>query len=460
MTAAPTYGPTPPEAESPLAAVTEQDVKVTAGFCNMSCRMRRAIVLFVFPVLVGGLLPATHMNPAVSAQQLGPELMLLDSIVLQETDTLYIGQPKEMFLGPDSSLYVMAFGNAVVRFDQRGRVIRRFGREGDGPGEFVHIGKAGFASATVLGIVDGRGAVPRAEIASTQVIELFAVESGASIGSARVMEVTALALNRDTLWLGGIDVGADWKAMTARELPGLHRQPSGEAISLDLVPVPRPYRVNQLIHGLGGYVRLHVTDDDVVIGFGAIPYLLRVTKGGTVRDTIALRARQRAWVRDEEELLRVMDPAAPAEGRFGATSALMNISRDGRGRIFTVHQESRSIGPRRVQGTLYVSKLEGDGNGQCPDTHIPTSDVGRPISAFRGDELFVLDQRIRASGASALETVVRRYRIDPERCTGRIIRDPALPGGSSDQVGHGREAGPQQLPGRSPATMGRGGRGR
>ncbi len=433
--------------------------RMTAVSCNVSCPIGLASLLVTAPVLAAALLSAFDESPA-PAQQLGPALVLLDSMVLEETDTLYIGQPKEMFVGPDSSLYVMdAFGNAVVRFDQRGRAVRKYGREGDGPGEFVHIGKAGFASATVLGVVDGRGAVPHAEIASTQVIEFFAVESGESIGSARVMEVTALGLNRDTLWLGGIDVGAGWKALTGRELLGLHRQPSGEAVSLDLVPVPRPYRVNQLIHGLGGYARLHVSDDDVILGFGAIPYLLRVTKGGTVRDTIPLRARRRAWLRDEEELLRVMDPAGPTEGRFGATSALMNISRDGTGRIFTVHQESRSLGPRRVQGTLYVSKLEGDGGGQCPDTHIPTSDVGRPISAFRDDELFVLDQRIGASDAGALATVVRRFRIDAERCTGEIALDTALPGRASDRLGHGRATNLRHLAGWGRATVARGGGG-
>lgn len=387
-------------------------------------RTVKLLAVSIVPVLTAAFLFITEEAPLTApAQRSGPTLVLLDSVVLQETQDLYIGQPKEMFVGPDSSLYVMdAFSNSVVRFDRHGRAIRRYGRAGEGPGEFARIGKAGFASTTVLGIVDGRGAIPAAGIVSSQVIEFFAVQSGESVGSARVMDVTALALNRDTLWLAGMDIGAGWKAMTTRELSGLYRQPGGEAVALDQVAVPRSYTANRLIHGLGGYARLHVGDDDVILGFGAIPYLLRITRDGAIRDTITLQAGRRAWLPNEDELLRVMDPAAPAEGRFGATSALMNISRDENGRIFTVHQESRSDGPQRVQGTLYVSKLENDGSGQCPDTHIPTSDVGRPISTFRGSELFVLDQRIRASGTGALETVVRRFRIDPERCTGEITQ--------------------------------------
>ena len=397
----------------------------------MDYRINVVARLLAFPVLTVVLLfVADGSSVSSQTQRSGPTLVLVDSIVLQETEALYLGQPKEMFVGPDSSLYVIdAFANSVVRFNQRGRAIQSYGREGEGPGEFVHIGKAGFASATILGIVDGYG--PPEGAKSTQVIEFFAVQSGETIGKARVTDITALALNRDTVWLAGIDVGAGWTAIAARELSGLYRQPSGEITSLNLVTVPRPYMVNGYILGLGGYARIHVNDDDVILGFGAIPYLLRITKGGHIRDTIPLQAAQRAWLADEEELLRVMDPASPSEGQFGATSALMNVSRDKGGRIFTVHQESKRLGPGRVGGKLYVSKLESDGSVQCPDTHIPTSGVGRPISAFRGSDLFVLDQRISAGGTGALQTLVRRFRVDPERCTGEIASGSALPGRAS-----------------------------
>ena len=81
-----------------------------------------------------GLSPGDRHGSRVP-QSLGPTLLLLDSIVLQETRQSYIGNPMVMFSGPDSSLYVIdSFGQSVLRFDRMGQQIRRYGRAGGGSG--------------------------------------------------------------------------------------------------------------------------------------------------------------------------------------------------------------------------------------------------------------------------------------------------------------------------------------
>ena len=147
----------------------------------MNSDVLRAIALAVTVVAAYGVDGEAKLGP----QALGSDLLLLDSIVLQETDDLYVGRAMTMFLGPDSSFFVIdPFANSIVRFDQNGRALRSYGGSGDGPGEFRLIGPAGFASHTVLGARDGRE--PRVGI------EFLDLESGESIGGATATTVRAL----------------------------------------------------------------------------------------------------------------------------------------------------------------------------------------------------------------------------------------------------------------------------
>lgn len=89
--------------------------------------------------------------------------------------------------------------------------------------------------------------------------------------------------------------------------------------------------------------------------------------------------------------------------------------------MFTSHQDTE-LHDGRLSGTLYVSSLDASGDRQCPDTLVPTSDAARPISAFRGDQLFVLDQRIGEGGMGDLRSVVPRFTVAADNCTGTIRR--------------------------------------
>ena len=357
----------------------------------------------------------------LGAQTLGPNLILLDSIVLQETDDLYVGRAMKMFLGPDSSFFVIdPFANAIVRLDRNGRALRSYGGSGDGPGEFRLIGPAGFASHTVLGARDGRE--PRVRI------EFLDLESGESMGGATATSVDALFLHGDMLWIGGMDtdinaplmdgpIDASWMSVTRTNLQGLLEDQSRDSvISMDIVPVPRPYRADRMILGRSGWVRLHVNDHDLVVGFASSPFLLRVSHAGELLDTIPLRARTRPWVEDENEFIELIDSERPRPEDGWPMAMLWDMSRDDHGYIYTVHADVRRVG-QQAQGELYASSLKPDGSGQCPDTLIPTSDLSMPTTAFRGNELFVLDRRI---GGTGLRTVVRRFAVDPVNCSGEI----------------------------------------
>lgn len=154
----------------------------------------------------------------------------------------------------------------------------------------------------------------------------------------------------------------------------------------------------------------------------ASPFLMRVDLDGEVLDTIPLAAAKRRGVPPEDKFLdmarRQQAGQISYEEIFGAWSSLMNLSRSD-GFVFTIHQDSDLHG-QQVAGKLYASSLGEDGTNQCPDTPVPTSDVGRPVTAFRGASLFVLDQRIHDDAPDRLLTVVRRFTVVPTECTGQV----------------------------------------
>lgn len=181
---------------------------------------------------------------SVAAQLAGPSLILEDSVILQETSQVYVGQPVEMFLGDDGSIFVIdGFSNSVVRFDEMGRIVETYGRHGGGPGEFSYIGAGGFAQR-VLGVLDGRP--PR------QQVEFFDLESGRHLGAVETSDiVTALAAGQRRLWVGGIDTDK-WKALASRPwrtLPGGRSWSSARSatVELDRGAVPSPYVESEMI---------------------------------------------------------------------------------------------------------------------------------------------------------------------------------------------------------------------
>lgn len=73
-----------------------------------------------------------------AAQVRGPDLVLLDSLILEETEDHYLGQPLGLLVRADGSLLVSdGFSDAVLQYDSAGRLVGNLGRKGSGPGEFT-----------------------------------------------------------------------------------------------------------------------------------------------------------------------------------------------------------------------------------------------------------------------------------------------------------------------------------
>src|SRR5690606_5578775 len=68
----------------------------------------------------------------------GPGLLPLDSVLLAEPDTFYVGRPTSLVVDPfDGAFYVTdPFSRRIYRFARDGSPVRSYGRPGRGPGEF------------------------------------------------------------------------------------------------------------------------------------------------------------------------------------------------------------------------------------------------------------------------------------------------------------------------------------
>ena len=370
-------------------------------------------------------LPVWSGNVAV-AQSSGPDLVLLDSLVLEETGDDYIGGPLELFVTADGSFMVAdGFAETVLRYDAAGQLAGRLGRRGGGPGEFRNLGGVGFVAATIAGFLDGTGD-----------LELFGLATGALAGSVR-MDVniwpSAFAVRDDTLWYAGIhrESAATFGAVAIDDL--LNSAGAGEQappIVLDRGTAPAPYAESHALARSLAHAFIDVGDDDVVLGFTASPFLLRTDHLGNGVDTAWIAPGGRRGEPSEDAFMQAMrgdraDSQEELRSRlfdfFGSVSFVRDLSRDEDGNVYTVHHDAdRDDEGSMTAVQLYVAVSRFDGETGCADTLVPTSDVGTPIPFLEEGTLWVLDRRLAGAASAGLTTVIRRFAIDAERCTGTV----------------------------------------
>ena len=382
---------------------------------------RLAIIILIGVLAIPGSVFATQ-NP-------GPDLVFLDSLVLEETDEHYIGNPLALQVTTDGFLFVSdGFSDAVLRYNATGMLIGRLGGKGDGPGEFRHLGGVGFASDEVVGFLDEGGK-----------LEIFATSTGAHVGNVRVdidNRPASFTVVGDSLWFAGMNpvTSGAFGAVGIRHLVDAAREVAAAMPSmvLDRGQMPVLYAEEHALARSLSHAFIDVGARDVILGFTGSPFLMRLDRRGVVKDTVWIsRPRERRGEPDESELLDVMRGRQPTDREalraglfdvFGTMSMVRGLSRDDSGNIYTLHQD----GDRGQDGTMtgvrmYVTASSADDSRRCSDTLIPTSDVGVPIPLLRGRTLWILEQQINDDGPGLdIATVVRRFRIDAESCTGGV----------------------------------------
>lgn len=373
--------------------------------------MIRVPVSFRALLVVGflALLTGCGSGPAAEerAERLrGPILESVGSILLEESDSAYIGEPFSLVIDPDDGSFYISdfFSNRVFRFDRGGTLVARIGRPGGGPGEFRSVGLTFLLDDTTLVAADD----------NNKRLLLFDRRDGSfreHRAFAGVIGPSAPAARNGTVWIpsrelaGGTSV-LKWELATGE----MHH----------LVPLPEMYM--ESARGIGRFAsfRPHGTltlwADTLLVGMGGTNALTLSDTRGTVLDTVSIPAIRRRGV--PANVLEIFQNVrSTQQDIFEASSALRHVHRLPAGNFALVHHDSHLEG--RLPGglitaTIYVSVLSADRKRACVDTLLPASKDARPIHGFRGDTLFHLDRRIVDD--ERLETRIELYRITTDGC--------------------------------------------
>jgi hypothetical protein len=346
-----------------------------------------------------------------------PRLTLRDSIVLEESESVYLGNPGVLLaFGDDGRVYIPDFAsNRALSFDRDGRLATTLGRPGAGPGEFRSIG---FVTLVVGDTVLHSDYVLRR-------ISAFDTR-GNPLGQARYEgRLTWLHPSGDTIWLGLSDRGARRGIAQVRfqDLVDPEVGEEGPPLRAGLVSLPPEYDQYRVL-GWWDDLKPVVWADTMLVAFGGVEYLVRYRLDGTPLDTIQVPVCRRHGSPSEvlDRWFRTPPRTSEEQEEFSRNgesriSALLGLWRFADGRVMVWYQDARMDPGRILRGTAYLSVLTPDLQWACVDAELAAPASGRSrVGVHRGD-VFLLDQVVDESGVvPRVQSVLRRYALDTSRC--------------------------------------------
>lgn len=343
-------------------------------------------------------------------QQAG--LVPLDTIRLEEGESTYLTQPRDLVPDPAGGWFVLDSRDPkVLSFSEQGRLRGVIGSEGEGPGEF-RTGDALVTIGDTLGVA----------ASNPGVLIFYSGSSGWHLGQVRLPgRVNRTAVRGDTLWMD---------ARSYSERTGLLRLVSPYEEGERLVSLPDEYDGSDggavgVLAGAFPSASVAVGRDRLLVGYQPLGHLLVTDRDGTVTDTIRIPAVRRRGTPSElretlmetmrQNYFRIFSVASTLEDLHGLTD----------GSFAVVHLDHRPVETREQlppPGQLYVSLLTPDLERVCADLEVPLDPEARPVIGFEGDTLLVLQQSIRPD--LGVDTFIVRYRLDPDGCDAEPLAWP------------------------------------
>jgi hypothetical protein len=324
----------------------------------------------------------------------------IDSTVLEETDSEYVGRPVGLAVSEIGDLFVIdGFRPSVARFAGNGTFLGRIGRSGEGPGEFVAPTGLAFPNDSTVAVLDLRA----------NQISLFTRESGRFIrrrpfeGSYR-----SISAGRDSLWLGlwNARLGTSIALWSVTDDTISHRLP------LPSVYGPQDWRTMLLDRTI-----VVPISNALLVAFAGQESLLLTDPNGLVIDSLAVPVLRRRGIPDDvEERMRA---EGTMEGAWRIASYLLAAERLVNGHVAIVHADME-LKDRTFLMDVFVSLLSPDLKRACVDEPLPLTGEAQPWLAFRGDTLFALEQV--TADSERVRTVVRRFVPNPTACSWRPVK--------------------------------------
>jgi hypothetical protein len=329
-------------------------------------------------------------------------LVLIDSVTFEESDSVYLGAPLHVTAGSDGSLFVSdGLDSHVLQFSRAGRLVRRFGRKGSGPGELSDPLPTAIIGDSILAVAEW----------GNRRTSLFTISSGAFVRSiAHEGAPFWMEARHDTLWISGVNVPRKTLLASWRVTEDSLRY---------FGPVPPSYRAAPSLMAEHGYATLARSGDTIFVGLTGSQEIHLARPDGTPIGTVDIPAvRRRGVPADIVERFR-RTPVTLTNAEIASMgSSLVALHRLPSGEVGAVHLDV-TLTEKLLTAEGFVSILSGDRTRACPDTPIPLARDGRPAVAFRGDTLVVVEQRVVS--ATRAVTLARRYRVDTSQCAWRPV---------------------------------------
>lgn len=372
-------------------------------------RLRVLLHLRQFVLIPALCLPVLIVGCAASAPSSRPAtLVLVDSVILKESDSIFVGRPGGLRIDSVGRMYVPdLLADRLLRFDRHGRFERSYGRSGSGPGEFRGVGEAVVIWDTIL-INQSYG---------HRRLSGFHLDTGRPLFDLSYLgTLTSGSRFGLVAWFGNLDQAAARGVLRLdlRSLSSIDHS-SEPPLRSSLAPFPPAYLTNELIRGTYGLVYVVPWTDTVMVGYAASNSLATYLFNGRQADTLLVPVSKRRGV-PSDFVERADLGRSSMKEIFALGSALFGIWRKANGEFLTIHMDSDLDGKRSIRSTAFASVISADRTRACVDAVIPTSGEGQPKIDVRGDTLYVLDQYSVPQQTRVL-SVVRLFTVSETGCS-------------------------------------------
>lgn len=324
----------------------------------------------------------------------------IDSVRVLESDSSLIARVGAVALGGGGRTYLSDSREShVLEIARDGRILRTFGRHGEGPGEFDVASSIDVSGDTLLTVMAfGQHRASFFDLRSGHFIRSFYLTL--NVGFAQDVHVVhgklyVMVLEPDS---GGGTVMVSFS-------------PAGARIGAQGV-VPPLLQSHPLLRFGFSDSAFAIVDGDVYATFELSQKLYHWKLGARSAEALAVPAQHRKGVRTSlfEELLR--DPSlAPKIG--DDRSIPMGLYAMGEARVVLLTIDG-TFNHGTFVGRYYASVIDVPGKRACVDIPVDAPDDPTPRLAAAGDTLVVVQQAADRSGQWT--TAIRRFRIDTSGC--------------------------------------------
>lgn len=346
-----------------------------------------------------------HLPATVSAKSVesGPAVVSLDSIVLEESDTLYLARPLSMAIDQlDGSFYIGdTYAGRVVRYDRSGHPISVYGAPGPGPAEIGQLG-AVFLVPSAVGVIDTR----------TGSLKLFDADRNTAVRSVPFLGIPnpVIGPTAGRVWIGAHVVSTNSSIVSwdpesdSLEYPG---------------PMPEEFASYPNLSRFNTIPVVHWADT-LLVGWGPLNGLVLLTEQNRVIDTIVVPAVRRRGATTEA----IHRAAGNLAALLNGISLFIGIGRRPDGSIAMVYFDNHieTEQSTRITASVYVSVLSTDRSRVCVDARVPVVSDAQPVVQLAGDTLFVLEQRVVDTTTTSQVSV---FRIETAACDWLPINPPS-----------------------------------